>query len=109
MDSFFSQDLYYDFYEIPKTPPKDSEMTDHLKRIAELEAQVEKLSLENEKYKLFFQDLNKKYHECTEGLNFSEEDLLQAQALLSLGTLGMIDAEMIALSLAAARLRQLDE
>jgi hypothetical protein len=75
-------------------------------RIAELEAQVEKLTRENEKYTLFFKDLSKKYEECTEGLNFEEEDLLQAQALLSLATLGMVDSEMIALALASARLRE---
>lgn len=54
---------------------------------------------------LFINDLSKKHADCTEGILFEQCDLDQAQALLSLGVFGVIEAEALALAIAAARLK----
>jgi hypothetical protein len=102
----FVEDSYCDCEdEYGDEPPYQCERCNLLGQLKGGGDNLTKLEAENATLRLFFEDLSKKHSECTEGALFSPDDLQKAQAVLSLGVLGVLDAETLALAIAAARMK----
>jgi hypothetical protein len=74
--------------------------------IADQSGEIERLKAEVERLKFFVADLSKQRSEYETQRAFNDQDLAQAQAIMSLGVMGLISVESVAIALASARLTE---